>query len=214
MEKGAEDISQDIKAIVQTREAIADKLGAIEQHVGTTMQHARMKMTQLADQTTFSVRETMQATKEAFDPRVHAERRPWVFVGGALILGYTIGALYRHGWRITTGVVPYYPPGARSAAVMPASGSPPSSERHESGIYPFYPDLETATGRNTQDHSDRPTVWRELERTLREELDVVRNDFIRFSRSLLREMVRRAVPALVQIVSSGYRHDRDSRSNN
>ncbi len=210
MDNGAESISQDIKAIVQTRVAIAEKLGAIEQHVGTTMQHARTMMTQVADKTTSSVRETMQATKEALDPSVHAARHPWVFVGGALVLGYAGGTLYRRGWRLTTGVVPYYPPGAESAAVMSTSGSP-SSERRESGVYPFYPDVEEDNGRRKQGQADRLTVWAELERTLQDELGVVRNDFIQFGRGLLREMVRRAIPALVQIVS-GNRRDRDPRS--
>ena len=106
MDKGAERIAQAINAIVQTRMAIAEKLGAIEQHVGTTLQHARTTMTELADKTTSSVRETMQMTKDAFDPRVHAARYPWAFAGVALMLGYAAGTLYRRGWRIPTGVVP------------------------------------------------------------------------------------------------------------
>ena len=108
MDKGADRIAQDIKDIVQTRIAIAEKLGAIEQHVGSTMQHARTTMTQVADKTTSSVHETLKATKEAFDPRVHVARHPWVFVGGTMVLGYAVGALYRRGWRID-GVAPYYP---------------------------------------------------------------------------------------------------------
>lgn len=55
---GAERIAQDIQDIVQTRVAMAEKLGAIEQHVSTTM-------TQLAEKTTSSVRATIQATQEA-----------------------------------------------------------------------------------------------------------------------------------------------------
>jgi hypothetical protein len=211
MDKAGESVSQDVKAIVQTRVAIAEKLGAIEQHVGTTLQHARTKMTQLADKATVSVQETMLATKEAFDPRVHAARRPWAFVGGALILGYAVGALYRRGWRIRTGVVPYYPSDAKSAAVMPPSGSPSLSERRKSGIYPFYPDLE-ADHKQRKQGGNRLTMRAELEQILQEELGIVRNDFIRFGRSILHEMVRRAVPTLVQIVA-GNRDDRNPRSN-
>ena len=211
MDKSAESISQDIKSIVETRMAIAEKLGAIEQHVGATMQHTRTTMTQLADKTTASVRETMRTTKEAFDPRVHAARHPWAFVGGALMLGYAIGVLYRRGWRVRTGVVPYYPPGAKSAAVMPPSGSPSEAEREESGAYPFYPDRrEEANGRRKQ---GRLTMWAELEQVIQDEIGVVRNDFIRFARSLFREMIRRAVPALVQILG-GYRHEHNPHSNN
>ena len=210
MDKGAESIAQDIKDIVQTRVAIAEKLGAIEQHVGTTLQHARTMMTQVADKTTSSVRETMQATTEVFDPRVQAARHPWVFIGGALALGYGVGTLYRRGWRITDGVVPYYPSGAKSASIMSTSGAP-SSERTESGVYPFYPDLEADKGRSEQSLADRRTVWAELERALHDELGMVRSGFIRFGRGLLHEMVRQAIPALVQIIG-GARRERNPRS--
>ena len=210
MDKGAERIAQDMKDIVQTRVTIAEKFGAIEQHIGTTMQHARMMMTELADKTTSSVRETMQVTKEALDPSVYVTRHPWIFVGGALVLGYAVGTIYRRGWRITTGVVPYYPLGAKGAAMMPASGSP-SSERRESGVYPFYPHPAADQGRGEQGQANQLTVWAELERALQDELGVARNGFIRFGRGLLREMVRQAVPALVQIVV-GNRRERDSRS--
>ena len=209
MDKGADRIAQDIKDIVQTRIAIAEKLGAIEQHVGSTMQHARTTMTQVADKTTSSVHETLKATKEAFDPRVHVTRHPWMFVGGTLFLGYAVGALYRRGWRID-GVVPYYPRGAKGATVMPTSDSP-SSDRQDSGVYPFYPHRETDNASEAQGRSDRPTLWAELERVLQDEFGVVRSGFVRFGRGLLHEMLRKAVPALLQVIA-GNRREQASRS--
>jgi ElaB/YqjD/DUF883 family membrane-anchored ribosome-binding protein len=209
MDKGADCIAQDIKDIVQTRIAIAEKLGAIEQHVGSTMQHARTTMTQVADKTTSSVHDTLKATKEAFDPRVHVTRHPWVFVGGTMVLGYAVGALYRRGWRID-GVVPYYPRGAKGAAVMPTSGSP-STEQQDPGVYPFYPHREADNASKEQGRSDRFTLWTELERVLQDELGVVRSGFVRFGRGLLHEMLRQAVPALVQVIA-GNRRERTSRS--
>ena len=209
MDKGADRIAQDIKDIVQTRIAIAEKLGAIEQHVGSTMQHARTMMTQVADKTTSSVHETLKATKEAFDPRVYVARHPWVFVGGTLVLGYAVGALYRRGWRID-GVVPYYPRGAKGAAVMPTSGSP-SSEQQDPGVYPFYPHREADNASEEQGRSDRLTLWAELERVLQDELGVVRSGFVRFGRGLLHEMLRQAVPALVQVIA-GNRREQAPRS--
>lgn len=210
MDKGTERIAQDMRDIVQTRVAIAEKLGAIEHHVGTTMHHARTMMTELADRTTSSVRETVQVTKEALDPSVHVTRHPWISVGGAVCLGYAVGAIYRRGWRITAGVVPYYPLGAKSAAVMPTSDSS-ALERRESGVYPFYPDPEANHGEGAQGRNNRSTIWGETERALQDELGVARNGLIRFGRSLLREMVRQTIPAIVQIVV-GDRRERDSRS--
>ena len=212
MDKGASRIAQDIKDITQTRVAIAEKLGAIEQHVGATMRHARTIMTQVADNTTSSVRETMKATREACDPSVQASRHPWRFVGGALVLGYAFGILYRRGWQITNGVVPYYPPGTKGAAVMPGNGSP-SSEQQEPGVYPYYPHRATSNARGEQGLADRFTVWGELEGALQAELGVIQSGFIRFGRGLLREMVRQAIPTLVQIIY-GYRGSRNLHSEN
>ncbi len=208
MQNGEERIAEDLKGIVQTRMAMAEKLGAIEQHVSSTMHHARTTMTQLAEKTTSSVRDTMQATQVALDPRVHAARHPWAFVGGTLVLGYAGGALFRRGWRIPTGAVPYYPPGVRGAGVMPTSGSSSSEERPESGVYPFYPDRAEAHGSGNQGQADGPGVWAEVERALHDELGVVRNGIIRFGVGFLRQMIRQTVPALVQIIG-GTRHEQD-----
>ena len=209
MDNGADRIAQDIKDIVQTRVAIAEKLGAIEQHVGTTMQHARTMMTQVADKTTSSVQETLQATQEAFDPRVHVARHPWVFVGGTVALGYAVSALYRRGWRINA-VVPYYPRGAKSAGVMPTSGSSPS-EREKPGVYPFYPPREADHASPEQGRADQPTMWTELERAVQDELGGVRSKAIQFGRGLIHDMVRQGVPALLGILASN-RRERNPRS--
>jgi hypothetical protein len=166
-------------------------------------------MTQVADKTTSSVDETLKATKESFDPRVHVTRHPWVFVGGTLVLGYAVGALYRRGWRID-GVPPHYPRGTKGAAVMPTSGSP-SSEWQESGVYPFHPPRETDHASEEQGRSDRLTLWAELGRVLQDELGVVRRGFVRFGRGLLHEMLRQAVPALMQIIA-GNRREQAPRS--
>jgi hypothetical protein len=212
MDEGADRIAQDMKEIVQTRVAIAEKLGAIEQHVGATMQHARTTMTQVANKTTSSVQETMKATKEAFDPCIHAARHPWIFMGGALALGYGVGTLYRRGWRITSGVVPYYPRSAKSAPIMPKSGSPSSEQRQEAGVYPFYPPSgEADDAREKQSSTHRLSILGELEEVLHDELGAVRGSFVRFGRSLIHQIVRQAVPALVHIITANPR-ERTSRS--
>lgn len=198
MDTRADRIAQDIKDIAQTRAAIAEKVGDIEQHVAQTMQHARVTMTRLADQTVSTVRHTMQATKEALDPSVHAARHPWAFLGGALLLGCAAGVASRRGWRRTAGVVPYYPPTAEGAAVMPASAS--VFYKHEqSGVYPFYP--------TKSERADRPTLRVELEQVIHDELSLVRHSVIRLGRGLFREMVRQVVPVFVHL-AGGNRRDR------
>jgi hypothetical protein len=213
VDKGAEQIAQDMKAITETRLAIAERLSQIEQHVGTTMQHARTMMTHLEDSTTSAVRDTMQVTKEAFDPKIQAERHPWGFVGGALVLGYAVGSLYyRDARRIPSGVIPYYPPGTKGAEVMPTN-SAPMSEHREAGVYPFYPHGAMDDRRRDQGHADRATLWAELEHALHDEFAEVRNGAIRFGRGLLRDLISQAVPVLAQIIRNphdGNRSNRDS----
>ena len=206
MDKGAERIAQDMKDIVETRVAIAEKLEAIEQHVGATMQHARTVMTQVADKTTSTVDETVKATKEVFDLRIQAARHPWMFVGGALVLGYGVGMLYQRGWRITPGVVPYYPRGAEGAPIMQESGA--SSEQRDPGVYPFYPpDHEMA---EQQRRGTEQTALGELGNIFQEELGTVRDTFIRFGRGFIREMIRQTVPAIVQIIAGNRNQRRPS----
>lgn len=203
MNTRADRIAQDINDIVHTRIAIAEKLEAIEHHVGTTMHHARTMMTDVADKTTSSLRETIQATREAVDPHVHASRHPWIFVGGAVVLGYAVGTFYRNGWRTATGIVPYYPPGAKGAGVMPTNDLP-TSER-DPGVYPFYSQSSSGNtteenSRENQGRSDHSTVWTELERAFQDELGIVRTSVIRLGRGLLREMVRQTIPILVHML--------------
>ena len=211
MDRGAEQIAQDMKAITETRLAIAERLRQIEQHVGTTMQHARTMMTHLEDSTSSAVRDTMQVTKEAFDPKIHAARHPWAFVGGAMELGYAVGTLYYRGTRrIPSGVIPYYPPGTKGAAVMPTNGAP-TAEHRESGVYPFYPYGAMDDRGRDQGRTDRPRLWAELEHALHDELAEVRNGAIRFGRGLLRDLISHAVPALAQIIRNSHDGDRSRR---
>lgn len=211
MDRGAEQIAQDMKAITETRMAIAERLSEIEQHVGTTMQHARTMMSHLEDSTTSAICETMQVTKDAFNPSIHAARHPWLFVGGALILGYAVGTVcFRDDRRIPAGVIPYYPPGTEGATVMPTNGAP-SSEQVESGVYPFYPHGAMDNRRSDQRSAARPTLWAELEQTFQEELAEVRSGAIRVGRGLLRDLIGHAVPVLAQILRNPRDGDRPHR---
>lgn len=184
MATGAERIAQDMRDIVQTRVAIAEKLGVIERQAGTTMQHAKTVMTELADTTKASVRKTMQVTQQALDPRVHLIRHPWISVGGIVVLGYVVGAIYRRGRRIPTGAVPYYSQGMKGVS-------------DNAGM--------------EQGRPNPSPIWAEAERAIRDELGIVRGGLIGFGRGLLREIVRQAIPALMQRVG-GYCREEHPRS--
>ena len=117
------------------------------------------------------MRESLQATKALLKPSLIAARHPWGFLSGALVLGYTVGSLYR-----PSHVVTYASSNTNSA---PA----------ESRICPRDSDLEQRNG-NRKRQPRRITVWEECERALRDELGLVRNDCVRFGRGFLRELIR------------------------
>jgi len=197
MDRSTNSIAQDIKDIAQTGAALAEKFGDIEQHIGQTMHHARTTMNRLAEQTVSTVRHTMQATNKALDPSEHAARHPWVFLGGAIFLGYMAGIVYRRS-RPPLGVVPYYPPAAKGAAVMPGSVSVPS-EKEKSGVYPFYP--------TKPDRLDRPSLRVELEEAIHDELSLIRQGVIRIGRGVVRKMIHQVV-ALLAYLAGGSIPDR------
>ena len=87
-----------------------------------------------------------------------------------------------------------------------------SSEHQKPGVYTFYPEQAADNERAGRGRVYQPTIWEELEHAFRDELDVARTGLIRLGRGLVRETVRRAVPALAQLISGSLR-ERDTRSN-
>jgi len=197
MDRAAERIAQDIRNIVNTRVAIAEKLGVIQHHVGGTMKHAKDVIGEMADKTSSSARTATEVTANVLDPVVQLGRHPWALIGGALVVGFAVGTMQRRGWKLSDGVVPYYPPKAKGAPIMPAKGSS-SSQTEESGVYRFYPQHRVS-------NPDRPTIWAELEETVRGELDAARSGLIGIVRGMVREFVRRAVPVVVQKIDGSGR---------
>ena len=145
------------------------------------------------------MRESMQATKALLNPNLLAARHPWGFLSGALLLGYTVGSLYRRG-EPHPRVVTYDSSNAKS---VPA----------ESRICPRDSDLEPQNGKGTR-QPHRITVWEECERALRDELGVVRNDCVRFVRGFLREMIRGVVHPPAHVSGNTKFHGRNRTSEN
>lgn len=79
MTENTEAIKQDIES---TRDAMAEKMGAIESKIKGTVE-------QVKD----SVEGTVEQVKQAFDFKQQVAERPWTMLGGSLIAGYVLGSL-------------------------------------------------------------------------------------------------------------------------
>src|SRR2546423_1567536 len=88
----------------ETRESLSDKLGALEQHVMSTVQDTTDSVANTVETvkdavqgTVSSVKETVAETvdtvKEAFDIPQQVERHPWAMFAGAVLVGYVGGRL-------------------------------------------------------------------------------------------------------------------------
>jgi ElaB/YqjD/DUF883 family membrane-anchored ribosome-binding protein len=88
----------------RTRASLSEKLKALEQHVAGAVQGA----TDAVAETVGTVKETVQATvstvkenvqataktvQEAFDISLQFQRRPWLMLGGSMLVGYMAGTM-------------------------------------------------------------------------------------------------------------------------
>jgi len=88
----------------ETRKALADKVEALEKQVVATVKDTTQAVTETVETVTEAVQETVggvsetvqktvETVKDTFDFRKLVENRPWVAVGGAVTVGYLLGAL-------------------------------------------------------------------------------------------------------------------------
>lgn len=95
MDHGTARLTEDLKAIADTRHAIADKLGLIERRITYSVEDAKMKAQEFVERTQQSMAHAVESVK-TFSPATDvADRHPWILVGGSLLLGYAIGLAFR-----------------------------------------------------------------------------------------------------------------------
>ena len=125
-----------VKDIVHTRVAIAEKLEMLEQQVEQKMERSKIAVRDLVDHTAGVVGDMVHKTKQTLDPLHQFGERPWVMLGGAVMLGYLAGMLEAR--LRSSGVYPYYTGDApHEAPVMPSSQQ---DDEPRPGVYPYYPE--------------------------------------------------------------------------
>ncbi|QPD04410.1 MAG: hypothetical protein Nkreftii_002184 [Candidatus Nitrospira kreftii] len=189
MDKGMDHIAQDVKDIVQTRTAIADKLDKLEHRFTSTVEEAKMMAEDFADRAQAVVEDTVESVKEVTDPSRLASNYPWLMVSGAIMTGFAVGRLIA---QEQTRVIPYYPPGSHAADVMPESASEPTMKE---GVYPFYPQSSVDESSTSTSSTSSPTssILTYLGPLIAEALEQVRGDLVEIGKSTLRTWLKEAV---------------------
>jgi ElaB/YqjD/DUF883 family membrane-anchored ribosome-binding protein len=205
MDQRAHDVEEDLKNILQTRLALADKIQTLERHVEATVESTKMAALDTLDLARNRAAGFIESTTHHLNPTVQAGRRPWVMVGSAIAVGFFAGLLEQ---RRRAGVYRYYPPDAHGADVMPEDGRP-----HEpSGVYPFY-------GReDARPHESRPanesegtkretgfsevwkplwSLWNDVLEEVLQERDRVQRSVLHAGRSFIHDLVRMAGQSLI-----------------
>jgi hypothetical protein len=189
MDKGMDHIAQDVKDIVQTRTAIADKLDKLEHRFTSTVEEAKMMAEDFADRAQAVVEDTVESVKEVTDPSRLASNYPWLMVSGAIVTGFAVGRLFAQG---ETRVIPYYPPGSHAANVMPESASEPTTKE---GVYPFYPQssVDESSTSTSSTSSSTSSILTYVGPLIAEALGQVRGDLVEIGKSTLRTWLKEAV---------------------
>jgi ElaB/YqjD/DUF883 family membrane-anchored ribosome-binding protein len=215
MDQRAHAVEEDVKHILRTRLALADKLDTLERRVEATVESTKMAAFDALDLARNKAAGFIESTTHHLNPSVQAGRRPWMMVGSAIAIGFFAGLLEQR--RRASGVYRYYPPAAEGADVMPDDGR----SREESGVYPFY-GRQKARRRTSRMHfDDRPgrsqpetaqtvipdileplrSLWDELRTEVAQERDRLQNTVLQTGRTFIQDLVRIAGQSLLDQLS-------------
>ena len=89
MDQRAHDIEEDVKSILQTRLALADKIETLERQVEATVESTKAAALDALDLAREKAAGFIERTTQHLNPSVQAGRRPWIMVGTAIALGFT-----------------------------------------------------------------------------------------------------------------------------
>ena len=196
MDQRTSAIDQDLKHIVQTRIAIAEKLRLLEQRITHQAEDVTMTCSQMVNRTTTNLHQLMDKTKSAMTPSPQVAEHPWLLLGGALCAGYAIGLIERGTRHARNGVYPYYPPGARGSRVMPGPAQPKAAAGKKEGVYDYYPQDSRASHKAAG--ADRGSLWESVTHEFGQETEEATRIVIQAGRSLIFELARKAMPEIAR----------------
>jgi ElaB/YqjD/DUF883 family membrane-anchored ribosome-binding protein len=92
VEQSSDEMREEIDC---TRSGLADKLEALEDRVMGTVQSAQ----ETVEDSIQMAKDTVATVKRTFDIKHHVEQYPWPMVGGCVLAGLALGALFQRVWR-------------------------------------------------------------------------------------------------------------------
>ncbi len=197
MDQRTSTIDQDLKDIVDTRVAIAEKLELLEQRIKDTAEGATMKFSRMLDETTQTVNHMVDKTKAALDPIHKVDEYPWLMLGGAICAGYAIGLLESRTRSQRSGVYPYYPSGAHASRVMPEFARQTGAATDQAdGVYDYYP--TGPQSHTAQAAHNRSSLWDSMSRELSQEAEQAKTVLMQVGRSLMLELARKMMPEIAR----------------
>lgn len=220
MDHRASAVEEDLKDILQTRMALADKLQRLEQRVEETVQGTKMAALGVIGHAKHKAAKLVESATQTFDPAAQVRRRPWLLVGGAIAIGLLAGWAERR--RKSSGVYAYYPPDTKGADIMPSE----ATESHHTGVYPFYSRESDGGARKRarqtgaegsrrgsetleQVSSQVSSLWREFTSQLAKERHRLQQAALETGRSFLQDMAHSLAQSLVDSLTR--RPERASR---
>ena len=213
MDQRTTTIDQDLKEIVDTRVAIAEKLELLEQRIRDTAEGATMKFSRMLDEATHSVDQMVDKTKAALDPVRKVDEYPWLMLGGAVCAGFVLGLLDSRTRSQRSGVYPYYPAGAHASEVMPESAREGGAATHQrEGVYEYYPGGQSS---RPQQAARQPSSMLDgMAREFSHEAEQAKAALMEVGRSVIMEFARKIVPEIARSfginLSSQFESDRNA----
>lgn len=128
------DVEEDVKNILRTRMALAEKVQSLERRVQDTVRCTRETAMDTLDVAKKKAVQWMASPTGRLGSFIMQARRPSMpsmIAGGVVGIGL-LAIWMKQGNRLRrSGVYPYYPPQTQGADVVPAE--------ERSGVYPYYP---------------------------------------------------------------------------
>jgi ElaB/YqjD/DUF883 family membrane-anchored ribosome-binding protein len=187
MDQRRSDVGQDVRNILETRNAISQKIEMLEHRLQETVEGTKTTVEEMVDRVKDAADDFVDRTKQTFDPTYQVHQHPWAMVGGAILVGYVLGMLESRmsSGGGASGVYPYYPPNApeeEGASVMPTRSSQLSN------------------------------LWQDVSQEISGEIEHAKGALIEVGRSFIHDFFQQALPALGQAFGGGHRDYRSSGS--
>lgn len=130
MDQRAHDVEEDLKNILRTRMALADKVRSLEQRVEDTVQCTRETAMETIEAAKKRAMQWMTSPTDRLRSFEMLARRPSIIAGGVVAISLLTLWVSQGRQHRRSGVYPYYPPRAEGADVVPQGERP--------GVYPYY----------------------------------------------------------------------------